>query len=138
LLLPAGHAVAGNNYSFFKPMTMEKFMLIFQGGQKTAMTPEELQAHMGKWIAWKEKLEKSGRYVTSDPLFPGGKQVSGPGKTVTDGPYTEGKEVIGGFFIITAKDMAEAVSIAQDCPDYDLGGSVQVRQVMKMDRQPGS
>ena len=112
---------------------MEKFMLIFQGGQMNGASPEQMQAHMGKWIAWIEKLSKTDQYVAGEPLAPGGKLVSGTGgKTVTDGPYTEGKEVVGGFFIVNAKDMNEAVSISKDCPDFELGTSVQVRQVMKM------
>jgi len=113
---------------------MEKFMLIFHGGEKNGASPEQMQAHMGKWIAWIEKLSKTDQYVAGEPLLPGGKLISGPGgKTVTDGPYTEGKEVVGGFFIIKAKDMNDAVAISKDSPDYELGGSVQVRQVMKMD-----
>lgn len=113
---------------------MEKFMLIFQGGQMEGASPEQMQASMGKWMAWIENLSKTNQYVAGEPLLPGGKLVSGPaGKTVTDGPYTEGKEVVGGFFIINAKDMNEAVAISKDCPDFELGSSVQVRQVMKMD-----
>ena len=112
---------------------MEKFMLIFQGGQMNGASPEQMQAHMGKWMAWIEKLSKTDQYVAGEPLLPGGKLVTGAaGKTVTDGPYTEGKELVGGFFIINAKDMNEAVTISKDCPDFDLGTSVQVRQVMKM------
>lgn len=113
---------------------MEKFMLIFHGGLMSEASPDQMQANMGKWMSWIEKLSKEGKYVAGEPLLPGGKLVSGPGgKTVTDGPYTEGKEVVGGFFIIDAKDMDEAVAISKDCPDYELGGSVQVRQVMKID-----
>jgi hypothetical protein len=116
---------------------MEQFMLIFHGGADEATFPsaDAMQAHMGKWIAWVDKLKKSKQYVSGEPLLPGGKLVSGPaGRSVTDGPYTEGKEVVGGYFIITAKDYDEAVAlIKSDYPDFDLGGSVQVRQVMKMD-----
>jgi hypothetical protein len=112
---------------------MEKFMLIFQGGQSNGESPEVMQAHMGKWMAWIDRLNSEGKYVAGEPLVPGGKLVSGKNKTVTDGPYTEGKEIVGGFFIINAKDLAEAVEISKDCPDYDFGGSVQVRQVMKME-----
>lgn len=112
---------------------MEKFMLIFHGGQPAGMSPEEMQAHMGKWYAWIEKLNKTNQYVSGEPLHPGGKLLSGKaGKSVTDGPYTEGKEVVGGFFIINAKDYDEAIALCKDYPDYDLGGSIQVRQVMKM------
>ena len=110
-------------------------MLIFQGGaQPSSLSPEEMQAQMGKWFAWIEKLRKKEQYVSGEPLLPGGKLVSGAGgKTVTDGPYTEGKEIVGGFFVIKAKDLAEAVDISKECPDFEFGGKVQVRQVMKMD-----
>jgi hypothetical protein len=122
-----------NSLKILKTNIMEKFMLIFQGGQMKGASPEQMQAHMGKWMAWIEKLSKTDQYVAGEPLLPGGKLISGPGgKTVTDGPYTEGKEVVGGFFIINAKDMNEAVSISKDCPDFELGSSVQIRQVMKM------
>lgn len=108
-------------------------MLIFQGGQANGASPEEMQAHMGKWMAWIDKLAKNEQYVSGEPLLPGGKLLSGSaGKNVTDGPFTEGKEVVGGFFIIKAKDIEEAVAISKEYPDYELGGTVQVRQVMKM------
>ncbi|HEX5653169.1 MAG TPA: YciI family protein [Chitinophagaceae bacterium] len=113
---------------------MEKFMLIFHGGQMDGMSPEQMQAHMGKWFAWIEQLNKTEQYVAGEPLLPGGKLVSGKnGNAVTDGPYTEGKEVVGGYFIVNANDMDEAVKIAKDCPDFEINGSVQVRQVMKIE-----
>jgi hypothetical protein len=114
---------------------MEKFMLIFQGGQlpENQRTPENMQANMGKWMAWIDKLAKAGKYVAGEPLLPGGKIVSGPNKTVTDGPFTEGKEIVGGFFIVNAANYEEAVSICNDYPDYGNGGKIQVRQIMKMD-----
>ncbi|MEO5562275.1 MAG: YciI family protein [Chitinophagaceae bacterium] len=113
---------------------MEKFMLIFHGGEMDGLSPEEMQAHMGKWYTWIEKLNKTEQYVSGEPLIPGGKLVSGKGgKSVVDGPFTEGKEVVGGYFIINAKDMDEAVAISKDAPNVNYGGSVQVRQVMKMD-----
>jgi hypothetical protein len=112
---------------------MEKFMLIFHGGMPTDQSPEQMQAQMGKWMAWIENLRKTDQYVSGEPLLPGGKLVSGKsGKNVTDGPYTEGKEVVGGFFIIKANDLGEAVTISKNCPDFEYGGTVQVRQVMKM------
>jgi hypothetical protein len=115
---------------------MEQFMLIFHGASDPTAFPsaEAMQAHMGKWIAWVEKLKKSGVYASGEPLLPGGKLVGGAAKTVTDGPFTEGKEVVGGYFVIKAKDFDEAVSITKEgYPDFQLGGTVQVRQVMKVD-----
>ena len=108
-------------------------MLIFHGGQLEEQSPEAMEASMGKWMAWIEELNKSGKYVAGEPLLPGGKLVSGANKTVTDGPYTEGKEVVGGFFIINANSLDEAAEIAKGCPDFEQGGSVQVRQVMKIE-----
>ena len=111
---------------------MEKFMLIFHGSMPTQQSPEQMQEHMGKWLAWIDKLNKDGKYVAGEPLLPGGKLVNGKNKAVTDGPFTEGKEVVGGFFIVNAKDIDEAVKYCDDYPDAGYGGSVQVRQVMKM------
>ncbi len=110
---------------------MEKFMFIFHGGVASNASPEQMQANMGKWMAWIDKLNKDNRYVSGEPLFPGGKLITGR-KSVTDGPFTEGKEIVGGFFIVNAKDYDEAVALCDDYPDYDLGGKIQVRQVMKM------
>ena len=110
---------------------MEKYMLIFHG-QMDGQSPELMQEQMAKWMAWIEKLSSTNQYLGGEPLLPGGKLVKG-NKTVTDGPYTEGNEVVGGYFIVSAKDMDEAVQIAKECPDLEYGTSVQVREVMKID-----
>ena len=111
---------------------MEKFMLIFHGGIKQDASPEELQSNMGKWMAWVEKLNREGQYASGEPLLPGGKLVSSA-TAVTDGPYTEGKELVGGYFVINAASMDEAVEISKEYPDFEYEGAVQVRQVMKLD-----
>ncbi len=113
---------------------MEKFMFIFHGGSSDAssMSPAEAQENMQKWFGWIEKLQKENRYVSGDPLDPRGKIVSGSKKIVTDGPFAEGKELVGGYFIVNAKDLDEAVILAKDCPDFERGGKVEVRPVMKM------
>ena len=114
---------------------MEKFMLIFHGGnsQEFEASPDLMEAHMGKWMAWIEKLRQNDHYLAGEPLLPGGKLITGKKKTVTDGPYTEGKEIVGGYFIIQAKNYDEAVQLCDDYPDFDHGGSIQVRQVMKIE-----
>jgi hypothetical protein len=112
---------------------MEKYMFIFFGGDPSHLSPEAQQAHMQKWMTWVEKLRKDKRYLAGEALLPGGKTITGPKKAVTDGPFTESKEVIGGFFVLHAKNLDEALQIAKDCPDYDLGGIVEVREVMKLD-----
>ena len=111
---------------------MEKFMLIFHGGIKPDASPADMQENMGKWMTWVENLNKEGKYVSGEPLLPGGKLVSSPA-SVTDGPYTEGKEVVAGYFIINANSYDDAVAECNNYPDFDYGGQVQVRQVMKLD-----
>ena len=110
---------------------MEKFMLIFHGGLKMDASPAEMEQNMGKWMAWVEQLTKEGKYLSGEPLLPGGKLVSGP-DSVTDGPYTEGKEIVGGYFIINAENMEAAIKECRNYPDFEYGGKVQVRQVMEV------
>ena len=111
---------------------MEKFMLIFQGSNNQKLSAESRQSHMGKWMNWVDQLRKSEIYLSGEPLLPGGKLVSGKNKAVTEAAIKQEKEMVGGYFIINANDIDEAVDISKDCPDYELGGSVEVRQVMKM------
>jgi hypothetical protein len=113
--------------------SMEKYMFLFKGGEASTLSPDMQQAQMQKWFAWIEKLRKDDRYVAGEPLLPGGKVVAGVKKTVTDGPFAESKEIIGGFFIVNARNLEEATTMAKDAPDYEIGGSVEVREVMKMD-----
>ena len=113
---------------------MEKFMLIFQG-QKAAekASAEQMQENMGKWMAWIDKLAKAGKYEGGEPLLPIGKIIKGSNKTVTDAAFAEGKEIIGGYFIVNAADYDEAVALCEDYPDYANGGAVIVRQIQKME-----
>lgn len=90
---------------------------------------DEIFAHVDKW-------EKRGRYI------PGGKELQGPktartirsdnsgGVTVTDGPYLDLKEVIGGFMVIEADSMDEAIETASQWPGIAHGDLVEVRPVM--------
>ena len=113
--------------------SMEKYMFLFKGGDVSKLSPEAQQAQMQKWLSWIEKLQKDDRYVSGEPLLPGGKVITGSKKTITDGPFAESKEIIGGFFIVNAKNLEDATTMAKDAPDYNFGGSVEVREVMKMD-----
>lgn len=108
-------------------------MFIFYGGDATHLSPEAQQAQMEKWFAWVDKLTQEKRYVGGEALLPTGKKISGPKKVITDGPFTESKEVVGGYFVVLAKNLDEAIEIAKDCPDYNLEGTVEVREVVKFD-----
>lgn len=112
---------------------MEKYMFIFLGGDPSHLSPEAQQAHMQKWFDWVQKLTDAKRYVGGEALLPGGKTITGPQKAITDGPFAESKEVVGGYFVVLAKNLDEAVEMAKECPDYGLNGIVEVREVVKFD-----
>jgi hypothetical protein len=116
---------------------MSAYILIFRGGDeaRTAdqQSPERWQAHMQKWKAWIDDLTVQGKYVDAQPLKIAGKVVRGRKKIVTDGPFVEGKEIVGGFLICKAASAAEAVAIAKDCPMLDHDGLVEVREINEVD-----
>ena len=114
---------------------MKDFMMIFLGAdyQELGLSPEQLQERMGKWFAWGNKMESQGILRGGNALVADKKRVTGPERVVADGPFVESKEWIGGYYIVSAKDADEVVKIAEDFPDYDLGGSVEIREVMVFD-----
>ena len=88
---------------------------------------------MQKWVAWLKGLEDKGHMKDrGQPLEPEGKVVKGDGKLITDGPYAESKDIIGGYTLVQAKDLSQAAELARGCPIFDRGGLVEVRPVMEM------
>ncbi len=111
---------------------MEKFIFLFRGGNFRSLSPELMQAHMEKWFAWMDELKRKNIFVSSEPLQPTGKQLSGKDKTLTDGPFIEAKEMVGGYTVINAKDIDEAVEIAKGCPIFESDGKLEVRPIQKI------
>ncbi len=96
-----------------------------------AMTPEDYQKEIelhGKWIE-----ELGERYVSGEALEEETKTIQGKDNLVTDGPFIESKELIGGFYIISANTIEEATDLAKGCPTLRLGGRVEIRPVMDID-----
>lgn len=110
-------------------------MLIFKGTNYELMnlSPEEMQQRMGNWFTWQEKMAADGVVKNGNALHPQRRHISGPGRVVTDLAATGVKELVGGFYIVTAKDIEHASEIAQGYPDYDIGGTVEIREVMVFD-----
>lgn len=115
---------------------MKDFMMIFIGAdyQELGLSPEELQGRMGKWFAWGDKMGKQGILKGGEALVPSIKRVIGQNRTVSDGPFADSKEIVGGYYIVSAENADAVVQIAQDYPDYDLGGTVEIREVMVFDK----
>ena len=110
---------------------MAKFMFIYWGGDggTTPPSPEEFQKVLAKWGAWVEKYMRTGQMIPGgDALNPGGRLVHPTGK-VTDGPYPESKEIVGGYSLVDVKNYDEAVAIAKECPVLESGGFVEIREL---------
>jgi hypothetical protein len=94
-------------------------------------SPEEIQGIMERYHAWGAKLRAAGKILTGEKLAEeGGKVVTAQKGSVVvlDGPYSETKEVVGGYSVIQAEDYEEAVELVRDCPGLAFG-SIAVRQV---------
>src|SRR5262249_42205436 len=112
---------------------MSEFTYLFRG-RDTSASPEQMQQTIEKWVAWMKELGAKGHIKDpGHPLERTGKVVAGKQKAVHDGPYAEAKDVVGGYMLIQAKDLAHAVEISKGCPILEVGGSVEVRPVMKVD-----
>ena len=114
---------------------MEKFMYLFRGGDahKQGASPQALKALVQEMMTWMGDLSKKGLIAGGEPLQREGMQVSGTQKIVSDGPYIEAKEIVGGFVIVHAKDINEAVELAKTCPIVEGNGRIEVRPIQKME-----
>ena len=109
-------------------------MLLFHGGSDAAqLSPEEYQQQMQKWFAWVGELQSKGIYVGGEALMPTPGKIVSKGEVVTDGPFAESKELVGGYFIVKAEDIDTAAEIAKSCPDLRYNGKVEVRDVVVFD-----
>jgi len=94
-----------------------------------SMSPEEMQAEIQKWNTWIGGIAAQGKLVSSEGLYPSGKVVNGSKHVITDGPFVESKEIVGGYLMMHAASMDEAIEAAKGCPVFEREGRVEVRQV---------
>ena len=107
---------------------MAKFLFVYRGAPETVakMTAEEVEQHMRRWENWiAEGMQKGWMLDPGDALKPEGRVVGA--KVVTDGPFVESKEVVGGFSIVQAETLDDAARLAKGCPSVEVGGRVEVR-----------
>jgi hypothetical protein len=111
---------------------MSEFVYLYRGGE-TARSPENMQQTLQKWIVWLKDLSEKG-YVKDPghPLERAGKLVKGKQKRVTDGPFFEAKDIIGGYTLVEARDLEQAVELSKGCPIFEAEGAVEVRPVLKI------
>ena len=116
---------------------MSKYMLLLHEDPTTfaGMSPEQMQKVIEKYVAWGARLRQAGLVSESHKL------AGEPGKVlrakggqlrVTDGPYSETKEILGGYYVVEANSYDEAIERSRDCPHIEYGGTIELRQVDTM------
>ncbi len=114
---------------------MKEFMMLFrnekmEGGEKPSA--EQMQAVMSQWQNWIGNIAAQGNYAGTNRLSSEGKTLM-PNNVSIDGPYAEVKEMVGGYLIVKANTLDDAIEMAKACPNLLYGGSVEVRSVLSMD-----
>lgn len=113
---------------------MPNFMLLLHQSPSRFdnLSPQEMQALLGRYTAWREELVRQNRLRGGDKLTnDGGRRlrIQGNQVSVTDGPYSEATEVLGGYFTIDARDYDDAVAVARTCPHLAGAQWIEIRQV---------
>jgi hypothetical protein len=113
------------------PASSEYLLLLRNTQLEKRLSLQEMQEAMGKFTGWFAKLSEDGKLKAGQPLDDGGKVITGKqSRTVSDGPFAESKEAVGGYVIVFAEDIDEAVRLAEACPLLDYGALVEVRPIM--------
>ena len=121
---------------------MAQFMLLLHQvpNYTQDLSREAMMEIVKRYMAWSEGLRQKGKMIGGEKLSAGGVRhikVKDGRPVASDGPYAEAKDVIGGYFVIEAKDTAEAESIARDCPHLALSSTnwVEIRPIDAMPAQ---
>jgi len=113
---------------------MKDFLFVYRVDASTMAnrSPEEMQANTQRWMDWIGSIAAQNKLGDrGNRLYPTGKVVK-PNQVVTDGPYTELKESLGGYSIVKAASLDEAAELAKGCPVLEVGGNVEVREINAM------
>jgi hypothetical protein len=122
---------------------MKYLCLIYDDEQVMAgMSKSEGEAFMGEYFAFTEGIRQSGHYVAGEALHPVASattvRIRNGQVSTTDGPFAETKEQLGGFYLVEARDLNDAIQVAQRIPSARTG-SIEVRPVVDFSQQrPGS
>lgn len=112
---------------------MANYLYIFRGGNMKGLSPQQLEENMKQWMNWVGELSKTGNFKGGDPLGDAARVVTGKKKSVTDGPFGETKDLVGGYLLVTAANLDAATELARGCPIFQRDeGSVEIREVRPM------
>jgi len=110
---------------------MKDFALIFRqpNYDYSTVSPKDMQAIAEKWKVWIDGIVAQGKFASHGSRLATEGKVLKPGGVVTDGPFVEIRERLGGFILVHAESLDDAITLAHGCPAIDANGSVEVRPV---------
>ena len=108
-------------------------MMIFRNDYNPSFkpSPEQMQASIKQWQDWIGGIAAQGKFLSTNRLGFEGKTLK-PNNIITDGPYAEVKEIVGGYILVKATNMDEAMKLAEGCPILHIGGPCRSRNVLKI------
>ncbi|MTI29937.1 YciI family protein [Xanthovirga aplysinae] len=111
---------------------MKKFLLLLHEDVERMqnLSSKEMEELVKSHTAWANKLGEQGYLLSCDGLDERGVQIKGRESIIQDGPYIESKEMIGGYFLLKAKELDHVVEIAKECPCHLWGGTTEIRPIM--------
>jgi hypothetical protein len=121
---------------------MPQYIILLYGEPKdwAEFSPQEMQEAFKKYMGWGQKMREQGRLTGSNKLTDGSGRVlrGNSPMRVTDGPYTEGKEVLGGYYLFKADSYEHAIELTRDHPQLQYGGTVELREIQDMSPPAGN
>lgn len=110
-------------------MSKDGYLLLFHSGDWwTNLGREELEKYIAESNAWMDKLVASGKVKGGQALARTGAIISGKNvRNITDGPFAESKEVVGGYLVLNVESLDEAIALAKTAPNLLRGTSIEVR-----------
>lgn len=110
---------------------MKKFLLLLHENTEelSNLSPKEMEGLVNAHIAWATKLGEEGYLISGDGLQDTATTISKKNCIVKDGHYIESKEMIGGYYLLQAKNLETVIEIAKDCPCHLWGGTTEIRPI---------
>lgn len=112
---------------------MKKYLLLLHDDIEIMqkLSPKEMEELTNSHMAWAEKLAETGYLISGDGLEEKSVEISGTDCIVKDGIFLESKEMIGGYYLLQAKDLDEVIALAKGCPCHLWGGTTEIRPIME-------
>jgi hypothetical protein len=112
---------------------MNNYLVLIRGGDPgfAKLNEEEQKALFAKWMTYVGKLNESGNWVSGNPLQDSGRLLCSK-KEPQEGIIGDPEISVGGFMVLQAEDYDHALKLCDDCPTFDIGGKVEIRQAVEM------